>query len=315
MSIRRRHRAWSAVYVPPMRILQVALALAVIAASAVTSMSVASGAGSEPRSPYLNYSLRHAEKPKTLGFCCVPEDDPLNVYLSSINWSSWGGASAEATAKLELRSEGASKSEKSRVKMTATKLVSCGGQPIYTHVDLSIAEGAAEPARFAEVRSTELEPCRIHVRNYVGGESERRKVEQGADIRQSGDCIMDAMDLSKKGSPSRNFWNLLCRMKWRRWGASSSTGIGIARQNNSDGTITDFAARVVVSRVAWCGTYGMSYTRKTVTIYGRGVRHSRPHAIPADIEQLVRRQLGQRPQRVYHDAMPAAVGCDSPTGY
>lgn len=86
-----------------------------------------------------------------------------------------------------------------------------------------------------------------------------------------------------------------CAMRWKGWGGSTTTGLGVARIG-----FKQYGLRVKLSRVRWCRQWTVSYTRETAEIWGAGEEPQRHMGNVSPREAAKLRALIGRHVRRHH---------------
>jgi hypothetical protein len=305
-----------------MRAVRVAALLIVYALSLQPGLGQTDIASAASPRVYLNVPSVHTERPTSITDNLPTPADPhdstkfldVQAFLSGLAWSSWGGATASGSGRLEVNSSDTRPghvepyaSQSAAVSITASGLTSCGGFQVYTSYTLTLAPGQAEPRDFELVSHRSL-PCRLHALDYYAG------YERVANT--TGDCLFKGVS----GQLPPGFGYLgYCRMRWTGWNEPTTAGTGIGRAvtlprgcDGRPGTECDYGIRVRLSEPAWCPEYGLSYTRERLEVFGSGIPlESEPHAteIAPSIEARLRSAIGRgKPTRIVY---ARAQECDS----
>lgn len=250
-------------------------------------------------------------------------DDPwtYSKYVQGLHWSSWGGVQATATGSVWLSVP--SSSETSPVVVTLGGLQTCGGQLIYTSYSLQLRAAATAPSGWPRGETGRF-PCTINAGGYYP--SDRLAREETDEGQCPLDGIANEFDGNtvrwRPGLPRGALGSYLCRPRWSSWGKSIAVGEAVFR----DG-LRQWGARITLSGLAFCtrdgvsrdGRFaaspqlGVSYTRLTMTLYGRG--EPEPSRPPFGVSATdLTRLLGaaRRPhvkRATYRQEAPGAEGC------
>lgn len=266
---------------------------------------------------YLNVPIADPERPVNLpddNYLKTARHDPskfldVQSFVNGITWTTWGGASATGTGTVEVNSSDTRPghrqpyaSQRAAVTITASGLASCAGQRLYTAYTLSLTGTDPEPRDFTDAQHRAL-PCRVQALNYYAG------YERVANT--TGDCLFRGVSGEW---PSGFGYLAYCKMQWQGWGQSRTVGIGIARAvtlpDGCDGHHgeCDYGVRVQLTRPMWCPTYGMSYTRERLEVFGSGILSSTSLIAPSEDRRL-RATIGQSKPRVYYDRVKKSQRC------
>jgi hypothetical protein len=269
---------------------------------------------------YLNVPIAHPERPANL-----PGDDFLRTaphnpskfldvesFVNRITWTSWSGSTATGTGTVEVNSSDTRPghiqpyaSQSAAVTITASGLISCAGQTLYTAYSLTLSGPGPEPRDFIYAKNRAL-PCRVQALNYYAG------YEKVANT--TGDCLFKGVT---EPLPSGFGYLGYCRMKWIGWDQPVTVGTGIARAitlpSGCDGHHgeCDYGIRVQLEKPEWCPAYGMSYTRERLEVFGHGTLSSTSLIAPSE-ERGLRATIGHaRPRRVYYDSTRPSQDCQA----
>lgn len=268
--------------------------------------------------------MAHPERPATIPNYELNEPDThdpakflsVQSHANGVSWSSWGGSIATGSGKVVVSSSDTRPghaqpyaSQSAAVSIVASGLVSCGSQQLYTAYTLSLTGAEPEPRDFAYVKDRSL-PCRMQALTYYAG------IEKVANT--TGDCLFRGVT---EQFPSGFGYLSYCRMQWQGWGTSSTIGTGIARAETLPTTCDgheecDYGIRVQLDQPEWCPTYGMSYTREKLAVFGRGVPlNSEPQtktgAIAPSVAQRLRAGIGHGRARVFYERVRGSQGCEA----
>jgi hypothetical protein len=194
----------------------------------------------------------------------------LNNYVRRIQWSSWGGTTAEGNGEVSLlHSDGST----SPVRVVLGGLEDCAGIPVYTSYSLTLPPGAQQPTGWPQGRAGAF-PCRPSFANNYGGERLTRK----------SNCITGLYQLYKKQTiyakwqprPPGQFW-FLCELKFHRWGKPRALGVGNARLRShvANGGAVAWPMRIELSQPIWCPklaggwTGAITYGKLNVVLKGK----------------------------------------------
>lgn len=273
---------------------------------------------------YLNVPMAHPERPASLPDYELNQPDThdpskflsVQSHVNDITWSSWGGSTATGTGRVEVSSsdtrpghEQPYASQSAAVSIVTNDLVSCGGRRLYTAYTLTLTGADPEPRDFAYVKDRSL-PCRMQALTYYAG------IEKVANT--TGDCLFRGVT---EQLPSGFGYLGYCRMEWKGWGKSSTVGIGIARAvmlpRSCDGhEECDYGIQVQLDQPEWCPTYGMSYTREKLEVFGGGVPlnsepQTRTGVIAPSVERRLRTTIGHGRPRVFYDHARSSQHCET----
>jgi hypothetical protein len=234
------------------------------AALALLGVLATSATAAVPPTVYLDQAgLSEAVRPSTFRLPEYHSADLhtlVNAAVSDVSWSSWGGMSAEGSGQALVQWTDASTGLHAQEHATVPVLVSagglstCGGIGVYTSLVMAPAPGAIVPPHFAQVQTDgNVMPCAVHAANYVAGESERG---------DPNGCLFKGLRELIIRSPFSLFY---CAMRWRGWGGSTTTGLGVARIG-----FEQYGLRVKLSRIRWCSKWTVSYTLETAEVWGSG---------------------------------------------
>lgn len=224
-----------------------------------------------------------------------------NAAVSAVSWSSWGGATAEGSGQALVQWTDATTGLHAQdhatvpVIVTASGRSTCGGVGIYTTLGISLAPGVETPPHFAQVQhDTNVVPCAVHAGGYVAGHDER------GDPRG---CFFRGMTELIVVPP---FSLDYCAMRWKAWGSSTTTGIGVARIG-----FKQYGVRVRLSRIRWCAKWTVSYTRETAEIWGAGEPIAGQGNVSGGDAARLKALIGQAGQshNTVHEAMSGGAGC------
>lgn len=300
---------------------------ALIAAIVGYGLSVAPAASAA--GVYLNVPSASPERPARItDYLPTTPDahDPskfldVQAFVSGITWSSWGGAAAAGSGRVEVNSSDTRPghrapyaSQSAAVSIVASGLTACAGHELYTAYTLTLTGADPEPRDFGLVKERSV-PCRLQALDYYAG------IEKVANT--TGDCLFKGVS----GQYPSGFGFLgYCRMQWQGWNQSSTVGTGIARAvtlpGGCDGhhSECDYGIRVQLSAPAWCPTYGLSYTRERLEVFGSGVViSSEPRtstgAIAPTVAARLRATIGRsKPTRIYYDHVRRSQHCGGVAG-
>jgi hypothetical protein len=139
------------------------------------------------------------------------------------------------------------------VVVSAAGLRTCGGLSVYTSLVISPAPGMQVPPHFAQVqRDGNVMPCAVHGGRYVAGR----------ELRDPNGCLFKGLRELVIRQP---FSLSYCAMRWTEWGASTTTGVGVARVG-----FKQYGLRVRLSRIRFCREWTVSYTREIAEVWGAG---------------------------------------------
>jgi hypothetical protein len=273
---------------------------------------------------FLNVPMAHPERPASLPDYELNDPDAhdpakflsVQSHVDDVSWSSWGSSTATGSGKVVVSSSDTRPghtqpyaSQSAAVSIVATDLVSCGGRQLYTAYSLTLTSANPEPRDFAYVKERSV-PCRMQALTYYAG------IEKVANT--TGDCLFHGVT---EQLPSGFGYLGYCRMKWQGWGTSSTVGTGIARAETLPRTCDgheecDYGIRVRLTQPAWCPTYGMSYTREKLEVFGSGVPLSsepqtKTGVIAPSVERRLRGTIGHGKPRAYNERVRASQGCIS----
>jgi hypothetical protein len=225
----------------------------------------------------------------------------VNAAVSDVSWSSWGGATAEGSGQALITWTDASTGPHAQehatvpVSVIASGLSACGGISVYTSLVISPAPGAEAPPHFAQVqRDRNVLPCEVHAGGYVAGEDERH---------DPNGCFFKGLRELIVTPPFSLFY---CAMRWKGWGASTTTGTGVASIG-----FKQYGLRVRLSRIGWCAKWTVSYTHETAEIWGAGESITgMGNVSPGDAVRL-KALIGRagQPHKSAHESMPEGAGC------
>ncbi len=275
-------------------------------------------------SVYLNVPMAHPERPTNIPNYELNDPDvhdpakflSVQSHVDGVTWASWGGSTATGSGKVVVSSSDTRPghtqpyvSQSAAVSIVASDLVSCGGQQLYTAYTLTLTGPEAEPRDFVYIKDRSL-PCRMQALTYYAG------IEKVANT--TGDCLFHGVT---EQLPSGFGYLDYCRMEWQGWGNSSTVGTGIARAvtlpRSCDGhEECDYGIRVQLDQPEWCPTYGMSYTREKLEVFGPGVPLSsepqtKTGVIATSVERRLRATVGHGRTQVFYDHARASQGCET----
>jgi hypothetical protein len=299
----------------------VALIVLVICAAQAASVGHAASA----TSVYLNVPMTHPEQPATIPNYELNQPDArdpakflsVQSHVNGVTWSSWGGSTATGSGQVVVSSSDTRPghtqpyaSQSAAVSIVASDLVSCGGRQLYSAYTLTLAGANPEPRDFAYVKDRTL-PCRLQALTYYAG------IEKVANT--TGDCLFRGVTAQL---PSGFGYLGYCRMKWKGWGNSSTVGTGIARAvtlpSGCDGHHgeCDYGIQVRLEQPEWCPTYGMSYTRERLEVFGSGTLiasepQTKTGVIAPSVERSLRATIGHGRPRVFYDHAQASQHCEA----
>jgi hypothetical protein len=256
---------------------------------------------------YLNQAgLRTAVQPSAFPFANYNDPHNPNILaearLLSASWSGWGAATATAQGQAHVQWVDASTGPHNLqevtvpVVITASGLQTCGGIQVYTSLVMSPAPGATVPPHFSQVdRDEQVGPCRVHAGDYVARQSEGR---------DPNGCYFKGLREVLIRSP---FSLLYCAMRWKGWGHSSTSGLGVAMIGFSQ-----YGLRVRLSRIRWCSKWTVSYTQEIAEVWGAGEEPQRQQGDVSPREAAKLRSLIGRagqPHKTVRLTMPRGAGC------
>jgi hypothetical protein len=224
-----------------------------------------------------------------------------NAAISGVSWSSWGGTTAEGTGQALIQWTDATTGLHAQdhatvpVLVTASGLSTCGGVSVYTTLTIGVAAGATEPPHFAQVQyDREVLPCAVHAGRYVAGQQERH---------DPNGCFFAGVSERIIVPPFSIFY---CAMRWKDWGASTTTGEGVARIG-----FKQYGIRVKLSGVRWCKKWTVSYTKETAEIWGAGEAISGMGNVSSSDAARLRALIGSSGQahKTVREVMPGSAGC------
>jgi hypothetical protein len=171
----------------------------------------------------------------------------LNNYVRKIQWTSWGGQTAEGTGEVSLLREDGSTSP---VVVTLSGLESCAGISVYTTYSLALAAGAEQPAGWPKGETGHF-PCVPTLSDFYHGErlSRRDNCITGLDR-----LLSDQKIIAKwKPRPKGHNW-FLCELHFRSWGGTRAVGTGTARLRSHVAKHGRFEwpMRIELSQPIWC---------------------------------------------------------------
>ncbi|MGH2852706.1 MAG: hypothetical protein ACRDLF_00735 [Solirubrobacteraceae bacterium] len=279
------------------------LALGLVPLVGVLAAGTTSAAS--PPGAYLNQAgLRTAVRPSFVRFREYHSADLhtlVNAAVSGVSWSSWGGATAAGSGQALIQWTDAATGLHAQahatvpVMVSATGLRSCGGVSVYTSLVINVAAGATAPPHFAQVQDDrEVLPCAVHAANYIAGQSERG---------DPNGCLFKGLRELVIRSP---FSLSYCAMRWRGWGHSTTTGLGVARIGFSQ-----YGLRVKLSRLRWCAKWTVSYTQETAEIWGAGEALTGQGNVSSSQAARLRGLVGRpgQPHKTVRLTTPAGAGC------
>jgi hypothetical protein len=273
-------------------------------AMAAQNPAPAPGASLAETSPvYLNQAgLSEAVRPASLRLGEYHSADLktlVNASVSAVSWSSWGGTTAEGSGQALIQwtdaTTGLHHQERATlpVVVSAAGLRSCGGISVYTSLAISPASGAQAPPHFAQVQGDRnVLPCAVHAGGYVGGQEERHNPNG---------CFFKGLRELVISPPFSLFY---CALRWKGWGGSTTSGIGVARIG-----FKQYGLRVRLSRVLWCRQWTISYTQEKAEIWGAGEPLIGQGNVSSGQAARLKALIGRsgQPHKSAHESMPG--GC------
>jgi hypothetical protein len=240
----------------------------------------------------------------------------VNSQLSAVTWSSWGEPTAQGTGQALIQwtdaSTGLHHQDRATVPVivTAGNRATCGGVTVYTSLEIQIADGATTPPHFALVqRDDKVLPCKVHgggpgaaaspeyssSQQYVAGDQEEKSDPRG--------CLFQGISEKIIRSP---FSVSYCAMRWKSWGAATTTGRGVARIG-----FRQYGIRVHLYRVRWCSRWSVSYTRETAEIWGSGTTISGQGNVSRSEVSRLTELIGRagQPHSTFHESAPPDAQC------
>jgi hypothetical protein len=196
----------------------------------------------------------------------------LNNYVRRIQWSNWGGETAEGTGEVsQLRGDGST----SPVKVVLGGLENCAGISVYSSYSLTLAPGTQDPQGWQQGRAGTF-PCVPTLANSYGGER----------LTRQSNCITGLYQLYKKQTiyakwqprPPGQYW-FLCELKFSSWGKSRAVGVGSARLRShvTSGGKIEWPMRIEFSHPIWCPklaggrTGAITYSKLNIVLRGKGL--------------------------------------------
>lgn len=137
-------------------------------------------------------------------------------------------------------------------------------------------------------------PPVVHAGAYVAGQEERT---------DPNGCFFKGLREVIIRSP---FSLDYCAMRWKGWGASNTTGLGVARIG-----FQQYGLRVKLSRIRRCRQWAMSYTQETAEIWGAGETLTGQGNVSSGAAARLRALVGRagQPHKTVRLTMPGGAGC------
>lgn len=251
-----------------------------------------------------------------------------DTYVNQVTWSSWGGATAIGSGMVSLNH--LHDDQRTPVSVTLSGITNCGGFQIYTHYELMLPPGAPPAKDFSKVRSEDF-PCHVNAGGYYPG------VVKNPHCSYPGNegCFMDGLSTSPlirnwipdvfEGGPngfSTGHGPLKPRprawggtdpsylgMHWTAW--SKPTVIGVGALNDLTHL---WAVKVQLDGLNWCHERQITYTRMTITTYGKPYDElASGHGITTASVAMMRKRAGKGPKtNVVVQTPPAHLACHQP---
>jgi hypothetical protein len=97
-----------------------------------------------------------------------------------------------------------------------------------------------------------------------------------------------------------------CAMRWKGWGASSTTGLGVARIG-----FQQYGLRVRLSLIHRCKQWALSYTQETAEIWGAGETLTGQGNVSSSEAARLRALVGRagQPHKTVRLTMPGGAEC------
>lgn len=209
--------------------------------------------------------------------------EDFNNYVRDIQWTSWGGETAEGTGQVSLVEEEKAKGQTSPVSIVLGGLQSCGGFRVYTTYSLTLAPGAKEPRFWPEGRTYRF-PCSLSITGQYAGERLGRR----------SNCIFGLYPPTGEYSPPASWqptppgrrW-FLCELHFTNWGKSVAVGSGTVRLGSDvakRGQRYEWPMRIELSRPVWCPSSGafpgaITYSMLRVRLRGNDLANAGHHRL------------------------------------
>jgi len=183
--------------------------------------------------------------------------ESFNNYVRDIQWSSWGGETAEGTGQVSLVEEHKVKGSTSPVSIVLGGLQSCGGFQVYTTYSLTLAPGAKEPRFWPEGRTYRF-PCSLSIAGQYAGQRLGRRANCVFGLNPpTGERAVYSPPASWQPTPPGKRW-FLCELHFKSWGKSVAVGSGTVRLGSdvAKGRRYEWPMRIELSRPVWCPASG-----------------------------------------------------------
>jgi hypothetical protein len=216
---------------------------------------------------------------------------PVNNYVRSIRWSSWGGKEAVGSGRVSLlHGEPGYEmvtwlpEETSPVTVRLGGLRECLGVKVYSTYSLELAPGAETPMGWPRGQQGSF-PCHIESESFDGGKDFRTDcgyvgLEPPAGAFGGNPHFQEPPWTPHLPIPGIN-WLDFCRLRSRNWGSSVATligsGVALLHPDRQDHA---WPVKLELSHPVWCPSAGnegpwpggsaVTYGAIRLTLYGKG---------------------------------------------